>query len=94
MNTAGSATSKRSDMTMKNYHATITFVAKDDNAAVDVREELQRLVKGVNSDQIEDIILDFKEEIVFSRRHTGKDDEEVIAGLSFDDIFVPKSDSF
>jgi hypothetical protein len=94
MNTAGPATSKRSDMTMKNYHATITFVAKADTAAEELREELQRLVNGVNSDQIEDIKLDFKEEIVFSRRDTGKDDEEVIAGLSFDDIVVPKSDSF
>jgi folylpolyglutamate synthase/dihydropteroate synthase len=79
---------------MKNFHATIVFTAKSDKAAQGLLEQLQRLVDGVNSDQIEGINLDIQEEIVFTRRDTDKTDDEVIAGLSFDEIFVPKSDSF
>lgn len=80
-------------MNMKNFHATITFVAKSDKAAEEFRERLQRVVNDVDLNQIDDIKMDFQEEIVYARRDIGRADE-AIARLSFDDIFVPKSDSF
>ena len=80
---------------MKNIHATITFAVLDDRAAEALQDKLRQVVQDVDPSQIADIQLEFQEEILFSRlAAAGSPEDEVSAGLSFDGVFEPKSDSF